>query len=147
MEARPKWWVRCCLKCHARQTSRETIRWPTLSIPLPNNPGVSISVDFFGPLPITAQGTSYILLFTDRFSRRADMFAVTVAEFVAEGTAKILVNRFIALWGCPSTIPSDNGLQVCPRLAAAVYKRHGVHKFTTRAYHPKQYVREIRNGL
>ena len=136
MEVCTKWWVRRCLKCQARKTSRQTIRWPTLSVPLPNSPGISISVDYFGPLPTTVRGNSYILLFTDRFSRRADMFAVTAAEFTAEGTANILVNRFIPLWGCPSTLLSDNGLQFCAQLVLAVYKLLGVHKLTTSAYHP-----------
>ena len=30
MEVCTKWWVRRCLKCRARKTSRQTIRWPTL---------------------------------------------------------------------------------------------------------------------
>ena len=98
MEVCTKWWVRHCLKCQARKTSRQTIRWPTLSVPLPNSPGISISsVDCFRPLPTTARGNSYILLFTDRFSRRADMFTVAAAEFTAEGTANILVNRFVCI--------------------------------------------------
>ena len=135
MEACTKWWVRRCLKCQARKTSRQTVRWPILPIPLPNSPGIAVSVDYFEPLPITARGNSYILLFTDRFSRRADMFAVTTAEFAAEGTANIVVNRFIPLWGCPSTLLSDNGPQFCARLATAVYKLLGIHKLTTSAYH------------
>ena len=136
MEVCTKWWARRCLKCQARKASRQTVRWPVLPIPLPNSPGVAVNVDYFGPLPITARGNSYILLFTDRFSRRADMFAVTTAEFTAEGTANILVNRFIPLWGCPSTLLSDNGPQFCARLATAVYKLLGIHKLTTSAYHP-----------
>ena len=92
---------------HALKTSRQTIRWPVLPIPLPNSPGVAVSVDYFGPLPITARRSSYILLLTNRFSRRADMFAVTTAE--AEGTANILANHFIPPWGCPSTLLSDKG--------------------------------------
>ena len=60
MEAFTKWWVRRCLKCQARKTSRQTVRWPVLPIPLPNSPGVAVSVDYFGPLPITARGNSYI---------------------------------------------------------------------------------------
>ena len=136
MEACAKWWVRRCLKCQARRTSRQAVRWPVLPIPLPNSPGVAVSVDYFGPLPTTARGNFYILLFTDRFSRRADMFAVTWAEFTAEGTANILVNRFISLWGCPSTLLSDNGPQFCARLATAVYKLLGIHKLTTSTYHP-----------
>ena len=68
--------------------------WPTVSMHLPNSPGISVSVDYFGPLPITTRGNSYILLFTDRFSRGADIFAVTATEFTAERVANILVNRF-----------------------------------------------------
>ena len=135
-EACTKWCVRRCLKCQARKASRQTVRWPILPIPLPNSPGIAVSVDYFGPLPKTARGNSYILLFTDRSSRRADMFAVTTAEFTAEGTANILVNRFIPLWGCPSTLLSDNGPQFCAQLATAVYKLLGIHKLTTSAYHP-----------
>ena len=97
MEACTKWWVRRCVKCHVRKTSRQTVCWPVLPIPLSNSPGVAVSVDYFEPLPITARGNSYILLFMDHFSRRADMFAVTIADFTAEGTANILVNRFILL--------------------------------------------------
>ena len=63
------------------------------------------------------------------------MFAVTATEFTAEETANILVKRFISLWGCPSTLLSDNGLQFCAQLATAVYKLLGVLKFTTSAYH------------
>ncbi|CAB1110991.1 unnamed protein product [Ectocarpus sp. CCAP 1310/34] len=92
-----KWWVRHCLRCQARKSSRQTPRWPTMSLPLPSGPGVSVSVDHFGPLPLTPRGNTYILLFTDRFSRHADMYAVTAEEFIAEGTAEILVNRYIPL--------------------------------------------------
>ena len=136
IEACTKWWVRRCLKCQARKTSRQTVRWPVLPTPLPNSPCVADSVDYFGPLPITARGNSYILLFADRFSRRADMFAVTTAGFTAEGIANILVNRFIPLWGCPSALLSDNGHQFFARLATTVYKLLEIHKVTTSVYRP-----------
>ena len=80
---------------------------------LPEGPVIAVSVDSFGPLPVTPRGNTYILLFTDSFSRRADMYAVTAAEFTAEGTANIPINRYIPIWGCPRIIFSDNGLQLC----------------------------------
>ena len=132
-----RWWVRSCLVCQARKTSRQTVRWPVLTMPLPNAPGIVVGVDFFGPLPLTARGYSYILLFTDRFSRRADMFAVTAAEFTAKGAANIFVNHYITLWGCPTTLISDNGLQFTSKLSAAVYKLLGINKVTTSSYHPQ----------
>ena len=94
-----RWWLRHCLKCQARKNSRLTVRWPVISMALPEGPGIVVSVDYFGPLPVTPRGNTYILLFTDRFSRRADMYAVTAAESTAEGTANILINRYIPLWG------------------------------------------------
>ena len=74
---------------------------------------IVVSVDYFGPLPVTPRGKTYILLFTDRFSRRADMYAVTAAKFTAEGTANIPISRYIPLWGCPRSILLDNGLRFC----------------------------------
>ena len=63
-----------------------------------------------------------MLLFTNRFSRRADIYAVTAAEITLEGTANILINRYTPLGGCPRSIRLDNGLQFCSKLSHAVYK-------------------------
>ncbi|CAB1106512.1 unnamed protein product [Ectocarpus sp. CCAP 1310/34] len=106
-------------------------------MPLPQGPGTVVGVDFFGPLPVTAKGNSYILLFTDRFSRRADMFAVTAAEFTARGTAHIFVNQYMTKWGCPTTLLSDNGLHFCSKLSMAIYEVMKIKKVTTSSYHPQ----------
>ena len=131
-----RWWLRHCLKGQARKTPRLTVRWPIITMPLPKGPGIAVSVDYFDPLPVTPRGNTYILLFNDRFSRRADMFPVTAAEFTAEGTANILVNQYTPLWGCPRTKLSDNGLPFWSKLSQAVYQLLGVHKLATSSYHP-----------
>lgn len=71
-----------------------------------------------------------MLLFTDRFSRRAGMFAV----FTAEGTADVLVNKYITLWGCLTTLLSANRLQIFSKLYHAVYRLLGVRKIAARYY-------------
>ena len=124
------------LEVPSSENPRLTVRWPIISMPLLKGPGVAISVDYFGPLPITPRGNTYILLITDRFSRRADMFPVTAGEFTAEGTANILVNKYIPLWGCPRTILSDNGLQFCSKFLQAVHQLLGMRKLATSSYHP-----------
>ena len=101
MNALTRWWLRHCLKCQLRKTPRLTVRWPIISMPLPEGSSVAVSVDYFGPLPVTPKGNTYILLFIDRFSRRADMLPVTAAEFNEEGTANIVMNQYIPLWRCP----------------------------------------------
>ena len=97
MSISTRWWLRHCLQCQALKSSRQTARWPIPSLPLPSDPGIAISVDYFGPLSVTPKGNSYILLSTDRFNQRADMYAVYSTEFTAEGTADILVNKYIPL--------------------------------------------------
>ena len=75
-------------------------------MPIPEGPGIAISVDYVGSLPVTPQGNTYILLIAYRFSRRADMFAVTAAEFTAEGTVNILVKSIIS----PMVVSTDHTL-------------------------------------
>ena len=79
-----RWWLRHGLKCQARKIPRLTVLCPIIFMPLPEGPGAANSVDYFGPIPVTPRGNTYILLITDRFNRRADMFPVTAAEFTAE---------------------------------------------------------------
>jgi len=47
MSISTRWWLRHCLQCQARKSSRQTARWPILSLPLPSGPGIAISVDYF----------------------------------------------------------------------------------------------------
>ena len=56
-----RWWRRHCLKFQAPKTPRLTVRWPIISMPLPEGPGIAISVDYFDPLPVTPRGNTYIL--------------------------------------------------------------------------------------
>ena len=105
-------------------------------MPPPEGPGIAISVDYFGLLPVTPRGNSYILLITYRFSRRADMFPVTAVEFTDEGTANIPVKKYIPLRGCPRTILTDNGLRFFSKLSQPVYQLLGVRTLATSSYHP-----------
>lgn len=63
-------------------------------------------IDHFGPLPVMGRGNRYVLLVTDLFSHEAAMYVVTNAQFIAVGTADIVVNEFIPKWGCTSSLLS-----------------------------------------
>ena len=62
MDVSARRWIHRCIKSQARKTSSQTIRWPTLSLPFPNGPGITVSVDYFGPIPLKSRGNSYVLL-------------------------------------------------------------------------------------
>ena len=57
-----RWWHRHCLKCQAPNTRRLTVRWPIISMPLPDGPDVAVSVDYFGPFRSRHEADTYILL-------------------------------------------------------------------------------------
>ena len=106
-------------------------------MPLPSGPGQIVSVDYFGPLPITQNGNKHILLCTDRFSRHIAAYAATQDERTAEGTARIFVEQYIPLWGCCYTLLSDNGPEFVARLSLVIYKLMRIRKIATAASHPK----------
>lgn len=64
------------------------------------------------------------------------MFAITTAEYTAEGTANILVNRYTPLRRCICIFLSDNGPHFFAQLATAVHKILGLYKRTTSTYYP-----------
>ena len=64
------------------------------------------------------------------------MYDVTAADFTSEGTANILLNWYISLWGFPRSILPDNGLRFCSKLSHNVYQLLRVRKIATSSYHP-----------
>ena len=103
-------------------------------MPLTEGPGIAVCV--VGPLPVAPCCSTYILIFAGRFSRRAEVFAVTAAEFTVEGMANVLINRYILSWGCPRSTVSDTSLHRRSKFAHAVSKLLGFRKITTSYYHP-----------
>ena len=81
--------------------------------------------------------TYLVLLYTDRSGRDIAAYEVTQDERTAEGTARIFVEQYIPLWGCPHTLLSDNGSEFVARLSLAIYKLMRIRKIATTAFHPK----------
>ena len=94
-----RWWIRHYLKCQAQQTSRLTVRWPIISMSLPKRPVIAVTVDCSGSFAVTPRASTYILLFPDRCSRRADMFAVIAVELISEVITNINTHRYITVLG------------------------------------------------
>lgn len=112
MDIFPRWWIRRCRTCLTRNRSRQTIRLSIFSLRLPNGQGTTVSVAYVGPISLTPRGNAYISIFTNQFSDRAAMHAVTGAEFTAAGTTDILVDLYIPLSGLLVTVTSRSGLPV-----------------------------------
>lgn len=49
----------------------------------------------------------------------------------------IIVNDYIARWGCPHTMLSDQGLEFANKVTRGVYNTLGTVKKFTSSYHPQ----------
>lgn len=89
---------------------------------------------FFGPFPASVNNNKYILVITDQFTKWVEAFAVQ--DQTSETTAKKLVEEFIARFGAPLQIHTDQGRNVQSDLFKAVCKLFGVTQTRTTPYHP-----------
>ncbi len=119
-----------CLSC--AQTKGTTTTAPILEYPLPAAPFDVVGLDFL-ELPRSSQGSGYILVCVDHFSRFValaplrDKSAVTVAH--------ALVSHLI----CPYTTPrvlTDNGTEFKNQTLADSYSQYGVKQTFITAHHP-----------
>jgi transposase InsO family protein len=88
--------------------------------------------DIIVPLPITLDCHKYVLVFSDRFSKFT--VAVPMRTTTASDVAEAFVSRWIALFGVPLILLTDNGPQFASRFLMQVSAVLGVHQRFTSAY-------------
>jgi hypothetical protein len=109
--------VKSCAKCQANKARNRKEAGFLLPIAPPMNKGLMISIDFVGELPRTARGKDYIMVITDRFSKRV-WYEATRKTITAKQAAKIIFERVVRHQGLPDVIISDRD----PRFKARVWK-------------------------
>ena len=94
-----------------------------------------LAIDYVGPLPLTPRGNRHILVLTDLFTKYVEV--IPVRDLTAEECARQILNNFIARWGCPSSIHSDQWRTFESEVFRQLTRKLEIHKTRTSARNPK----------
>ena len=93
-----------------------------------------VHLDILGPLPASDQGNTCILVIIDQFTKWVECYPIQDQK--AEVIANKFVNDFVARFGCPQFLHTDQGRNVDGNLIRSICHLLQVHKTRTTPYHP-----------
>ena len=104
-------------------------------IPVPLQKFSHVHVDLVGPWPRTAEGHTSLLTIVDRTTRWAE--AIPLHSTTAQVVADTFVASWVALFGVPATITTNQGMQFTGSTWQCMCKALGIKQVWTTAYHPQ----------
>lgn len=123
-------WARTCLPCQCSKIHRHT---KNILEQIPESRFHHVHINIVGPLP-QSKGHQYCLTMIDRFSRWPE--AVLLKDITANTVATAFFIQWIARFGAPTTITTDQGAQFESQLFNALTDLIGCTRIRTTAYHP-----------
>ena len=125
--------VRGCQHCQRAKVVRHA-KTSWVDRPLPDARFLSLHLDLVGPLP-ESEGKSYLLTVIDRYSRWLE--AIPLSSITATDCAKALLRHWVARFGVPVDITTDQGRQFSSTLWADLTRFLGIKALRTTSYHPQ----------
>lgn len=99
------------------------------------HPWETVSTDLVGPLPRSAKGNNFIVVFQDRFTKWIQCRAIRSAT--ARNVTRALHEEVITRFGCPRRVISDNGTQYTSSLFRSLLEEFGIEHRYTPPYTPQ----------
>ena len=127
-------WCKTCVVCQERKPPPNKNVAPLTSIDTGQGPFEQVALDIL-KLPRTERGNQYLLVIEDYFSKWIEAFPLQ--RTIAPSVAQCVLNGWIARFGCPFTILSDQGPEFSSKLFQSLNKMLQVKKLRTTTYHPR----------
>lgn len=128
-----KLWARQCEDCQASKINRHE-KTPLVKFLKPDERFAYVHIDVVGPLP-PSKGNVYILTCIDRFTRWIEAFPMP--DQTAETVAQHFFAGWIARFGTPTILTTDQGRNFESSLFRSVSKILGIDVRHTTGYHPQ----------
>ncbi|KMQ83185.1 gag pol polyprotein [Lasius niger] len=125
-------WSQACLQCQRAKVTRHN-KTPTGNFQTPTRRFEHIHIDIVGPMPMS-KGCRYCLTMIDRFSRWPE--AIPVPDITADTIASNIFANWMARFGVPTRITTDQGRQFEADLFRRLTQLTGSTHYRTTAYHP-----------
>jgi len=117
------------------QICRRGVETPVQPIAIPERRYTHVHVDLVGPLPTSVEGFKYLFTMVDRSSRWLE--AAPLKSMAAEDCVDALISSWVARFGVPTIITSDQGRQFISSVWAGLTKLLGIKHVQTTTYHPQ----------
>ena len=122
-----------CVVCGARKRPTSKPRAPLGEYRV-GAPMDRVALDILGPFPVSNKGNRYVLVVGDQFTKWIEAYAIP--DQSALTVATVVVHEFIARFGTPLEMHSDQGRNVESNLFQNVCKLLDISKTRTTPYHP-----------
>ena len=126
-------YVHSCVNCSTQKKANLTAGAPLINYEA-GNPLDRVHIDILGPFPISRSGNRYVLMLIDQFTRWLE--AYPLPDQTAEQVARVVVDQFIARFGSPLYIHSDQGRNFESDLFGSVCELLDIVKTRTTPTHP-----------
>jgi hypothetical protein len=130
-----KAYIPSCTKCLRNKSSTRKPTGPLHPLPIPDDRGDSVAMDFIGPLPLD-DGFNCILSMTDCLGSDIRIIP-TCTDISAEDLAVLFFNHWYCENGLPKDIISNQDKLFVSKFWRALHKLTGVKIKLSSAYHPE----------
>ena len=127
--------LRRCTVCATRKMPPQRHKRQLTPHPVePYKAGAVVDIDVLGPLPVSATGNRFIVVFTDKVTRWPEAFSTPYVT--AQAVANLLVYQYLPRFGCPLQIHTDRGSNFVSELLKHVNKLLGISHQVSPPYSP-----------